>query len=264
MPLRSIVVDDEPQARALLERMLAAHHDVELIGCYGDGSTAVKAIMQHHPELVFLDIEMPRWSGLQVLTALGEALPPAVVFVTAFDDYAVRAFDLSATDYLLKPFDHARLARAMERARARVRAAALDGSPSSDDGARLGQFVEQLRARDDFLCRFAVESGKTISLIQAQDVAWFEADGRMVRLHVEGSREPHLIRYTMQALERGLDPRRFARISRSAIVNIDHVRHLETWTRGEYVFVLRTGHRIVSTHTYRSQVEAVLGRRGTR
>ncbi len=260
MPLRSVVVDDEPRARELLQAMLARHRDVELVGSCGDGGQAVTAILSLRPDVVFLDVQMPRWSGFDVLAALGEELPVAIVFVTAFDQYAVQAFDVSATDYLLKPFDGARLARAMERVRTRVDATRSVGAEASaaDPVARLAALVDQIRARDEYVRRFAVRADEKVVLVRTEDVTWLEADGRHVRLHVSGASTPYPVRYTMQAMERALDPHRFVRVNRSAIVNVDHVQHLEPWARGEYVFVLRTGRRIVSTHTYRAHIESLL------
>jgi two-component system, LytTR family, response regulator len=254
MRLRSIVVDDEPAARELLLEMLAEYADVEVVGAYGDASEAAAAIRRHRPDLVFLDVEMPRGTGFDLLEAVAERMPAAVVFVTAYGQYAARAFDVDAADYLLKPFDEERLRRAVDRAAARVRGQTLVG-PAQEE-ARLVALLEALQSHEPFARHVPVRVGERIVLQRVDDVGWFEAQGKYVRVHV--GRDSHLVRHTMQALERRLDPRRFVRVNRSAIVNVDQVQHAEPWAHGEYVLVLRTGARILSTHTYRAAVQRLL------
>jgi two-component system, LytTR family, response regulator len=241
--LRALVVDDEPLARRTLRELLERERDVEVVGECGDGPTAVETITLRRPDVLFLDIQMPELDGFGVVWAVREAQVPAVVFVTAFGEHAVRAFDEEATDYLVKPFDDDRFGRALNRARARVRAARADpaGSP------------ETVR----WLERFAVECAGRISIVPVDTVEWIEAQDYYVQLHARG--KEYLLRESLRKLETRLDPRRFARVHRSAIVNVGSVKQLRRRTHGEYVLVLEDGTELKLSRTHRDQLQLLLG-----
>jgi two-component system LytT family response regulator len=255
-PLTALIVDDEPAAREYLAELLADHPEIQLLDAIGDPVDALAAVLRLRPALLFLDIQMPRLTGFDVLAALGDAVPPAVVFVTAYDEFAIRAFDADAADYLLKPFDQARFGKTITRAVRRARgpaAATAPHAPAEGTLAALGQLAGRAAP---LLRHLPVPVGHRIVLQRVDAVSWFEADGKYVRVHAGGT--PHRIRHTMGALERRLDPERFVRVSRSAIVNVEHVQYLEPWSHGEYVFVLRDGARVAGTHGYRTAVDRML------
>lgn len=259
MPVRAVIVDDEPAVGEFLEQLLVEQHpEIAVVGVYTNPAEALEAITAEPPELLFLDVRMPRLSGFDLLDALGDRVPPAVVFVTAFDQHAVAAFDASATDYLLKPVDEERLARAVARARTRVAHARSAGDAEAaavaDSVDALRQVLSQL---DRYTRHFAVRVGHRIALVRAEDISWFGADGKYVHLYVDNV--VHVVRHTTHGLEARLDPRRFLRVNRSSIVNVDHVKHIERWSHGDYVLVMRTGHKVVTTRGYRAAVQRLVG-----
>jgi len=244
--LRVVVVEDEPAARRLLVRLLAAHDDVRVIECR-HGLQAVDAIRAQRPDLVFLDVKLPELDGFGVIARIGaEAMPP-VVFVTAFDEFAVRAFDVHALDYLVKPFSDARFEATLVRARRRLAEA---------QAGKLRALLDDDRA----LTRFAVRLGARSVVVAAQDVAWIEAQDYYVLLHVDGA--AHLVRHSIRALEARLDARRFARVNRSAIVNLDHVRALERRAIGTWTLRLAQGTELQVSRRRRAAVARLLGDRG--
>jgi two-component system LytT family response regulator len=226
-PLRALVVDDEPIARRTLRLLLAQDPEVELIGeC--DAVEAAERIPRERPDLVFLDVQMPELDGFQLLERVGIETIPAVVFVTAYDRHALRAFDVAAADYLLKPFDDERFAATLRRVKTALAAARAeagkDGTPTA------------------FLRRFVVRNADRLVVVSADDVDWIEAADYYSCLHV-GSKT-HLVRQTMIELERRLDPRRFFRLHRSRIVNLERVREVVPLDKGEYVTVLTDGAQV--------------------
>lgn len=252
--LRVLVVDDERPARARLVRLLAARPDVEVVGEAGSAGDAVRAIRERHPDLVFLDVQMPGTDGFGVIEALAPEERPGVVFVTAHDAFAVRAFEVSALDYLLKPVDSARLAEAVERAR---RAVGRRGAAEHDD--RLDRLLRQLdRAPARWLERVAVtEQGKTF-FVPLEHVLWVESDRNYVVLHA-GQRS-FTVRGTLAAMEEKLDPARWVRINRSQVVRVDAIAHVEPWFHGEYHVVLRDGTKTTWSRRYLDRAEELLGR----
>ena len=230
-PIRAMVVDDEPLARRALRALLAEDPDVELVGEH-DGVEALEAIPQARPDLLFLDVQMPGVDGFTLLERVGVESIPAVVFVTAFDRHALRAFDMDAVDYLLKPFDDARFALALGRAKEALRDVVAGASPPTTSG----------EGPPRHLRRFVVRSGDRILIVRVADVDWIEAADYYARIHV-GARG-HLLRQTMGELEAGLDPAQFFRVSRSAIVNLDRIRELVPLFKGEYSAVLADGTRL--------------------
>ena len=267
-PLRVLLVDDEPLVRRGLRAFLGAEPDVEVVGECRDGNEAVAAVRALAPDVVFLDVQMPELDGFGVLDALG-ADRPAVVFVTAFDAYAIRAFDVHAVDYLLKPFDEPRFRVALDRARERI--AVRRGAPNDTRAAearvdarvdeRLDALLAQLRGdgrvAGAWLARIAIRESDRVTYVPVTEVDWLEADDNYVRVHTRGG--ARLVRETLKSLETRLDPARFARIHRSAIVNLERVRELRPTFNGEYVVVLATGARLTLS---RGQRDAFFERMG--
>jgi two-component system, LytTR family, response regulator len=251
--IRALIVDDEPHARARVRELLGGQADVVVAGECGNGRDAITAIRSARPDLVFLDVQMPGIGGFGVLEAVGPAEAPAVVFVTAFDEFAVRAFDVHAVDYLLKPFDRTRFLGSLERAREAVRrrrAGHID--------ERLEGLLLRLDAGDRYLRRVLVKAGNRTVLLRTAEIDWLESAANYVRVHVGPER--YLLRDTMTALEAGLDPAQFVRIHRSSIVNLDRVRELEPYFHGDYVVHLTSGARLTLSRSYRDRLLARLGR----
>ena len=236
--IRALVVDDEPLARSNIAVLLRKHPEVEIIGECGSGAEALGEIRVTKPDLLFLDVQMPECDGFDVLEMLGNDFPAAVIFVTAYDQYALRAFEAGALDYLLKPFDNARFELAFARARQRIRG-----------GSRPG------RAE-----RIVVKSAGEVSFIKISDIDWIEAADYYACLHV-GSRN-HLVRRSLADLENELDANQFCRVHRSGIVNLDRVRGLKLHEDGEYEVLLETGARVRLSRRYRKELEERMGVRG--
>lgn len=251
---RVVVADDEPLARERIRELLRAHPDFVIVAECEDGAAAVEAITAHNPELLFLDIRMPGLDGLEVTTALEglspERDPPAVIFVTAFDEFAVQAFDTSAADYLRKPFDQQRFDRALHRADERLRL--REEQPDPD----LRALIDALGEKRSYAERFLVRSYQGLYFVRAVEVDWVDAQGNYVRLHANG--KSHLIRDTMKSVEQKLDPQRFVRVNRSVIVNIDHIARAETHPHGEYALMLRDGVRVISSRAHGERLHQLL------
>jgi two-component system LytT family response regulator len=237
MRLRALIADDEPLARKKIKSLLARESDAEVAGECGSGAEAARLIRELDPNLVFLDIEMPELDGLTVLDGLG-ARAPAVIFVTAYDQYAVRAFEVKALDYLLKPIDRRRFGVALERAREHLR--------QSEGGA-----VSPLT-------RLLVRSGDRLSVLKVDDVDWVEAADNYVKVHAAG--ETHLLRETLTRLKSRLDPARFLRVHRSTLVNVDRIQSLYPLFHGDQMLVLRDGTELTLSRRYRHVLESALGR----
>jgi two-component system, LytTR family, response regulator len=250
------LVDDEPLARRRIRDLLAGEPDVAIAGECEDGDAAVDAIRDAAPDLLFLDIQMPGLDGFGVLEAVGAGRVPAVVFVTAFDSFAVRAFETHALDYLLKPFDDERFAATLERVRQRL------GSRGTGEEMerRLQRLLDALGQRRRHLKRLAVRTGNRVRLVATEDIDWFEAEGKYVRLHTRDG--THLVRDSLGRLETVLDPARYLRIHRSTLVNLDRVRELEPLLQGDYVVILRDGTRLTTGRSYRPAVQRLLAREG--
>ena len=250
---RVLIADDEPLGRARLRMLLAQEPWIDIVAECADAPTTVEAIQKLTPELVFLDIQMPGGSGFDVIESVGAARMPFVIFVTAFDRYALRAFDVHALDYLLKPFDRDRFSDALTRARERI-----DRNPNGDLERRLLALVNDLKPGPQPLERFVIKSGGRVFFLRAADIEWIEAAGNYVKLHVGA--ETHVFRETMNSLEARLDPGVFFRIHRSHIVNIERVRELQPWFNGEYVVFLTSGARLTLSRGYRDKLQDRIGR----
>jgi two-component system LytT family response regulator len=249
-----MVVDDEPMARERLVGLLGQEKDVELIGECADGSQAISAIQQQQPDLVFLDVQMPACDGFRVIEHIGAERMPAVVFVTAYDEYTLKAFEVHAIDYLLKPFGRDRFQQSLQHARTHV-----ERRRAGDLGRRLMALVQDIKPEPQRLDRLVVKSGGRVFFLRTDDIDWVEAAGNYVRLHLAS--ESHLFRETMNNMEARLDGQRFVRIHRSRIVNSDHIKELQPWFNGEYVVVLNTGTRLTLSRGYRERLQDRLGKR---
>ena len=243
MKIRTVVADDEPIARARIVSLLRDEEDIEIVGECGNGAEAKTTIAERAPDLVFLDIQMPELDGLALARTLRSGGAPAVVFVTAYEDYAVNAFEVHAIDYLLKPFSAERLRSSLAHARLHV----------ANRRAQPG--TERDRSRRD---RLMVKSDGRIRVIRTADIDWCEASGNYVGLHVGA--QCHLVRDTMAHLESQLDPRQFIRIHRSTIVNVDRVQEMQPSFSGDYLVILRGGTRLTLSRGYREVMQARLGK----
>jgi two-component system LytT family response regulator len=251
--IRVLVADDEPLARERLTGLLSQEPDIEVVGQARDGEEAITAIHDDTPDLVFLDVQMPQMNGFEVIEAVGTDKMPLVIFVTAYDQHALKAFQVRALDYLLKPFDRERFKDALQRARKQ-----LEREENGDLGRRLLALVKDLRRDQPKSDRLVVKSGGRLFFLRTDEIDWVEAAGNYVRLHVgPGS---HLLRETMNAIEGRLDPEKFFRIHRSRIVNMERIQELQPWLNGEYAVLLRTGTRLTLSRGYREKLQDRLGR----
>lgn len=233
--------------------LLQQEVDVEVVGECSDGGQAVSAIQQHAPDLVFLDVQMPGCDGFEVIRHIGADRMPTVIFVTAYDEYALRAFEVHALDYLLKPFGKERFQQTLRHARE-----ALERRRAGDLGRRLLALVHDIKPEPQRVERLVVKSGGRVFFLRTDDIDWIEAAGNYVRLHL-GS-ESHLFRETMNRMEARLDGRRFARIHRSRIVNTERIKELQPWFNGDYVVVLRDGTRLTLSRGYREKLQQRLSK----
>jgi two-component system, LytTR family, response regulator len=251
--MRVLMVDDEEPARAKLRRMAAGEPDVEVAGEAGSGQEAVRAIRELRPDVVFLDIQMPGLNGFEVIEAVGPAHMPCVVFVTAFDEHALRAFEAEAFDYLLKPVTPDRFRRMMERLRRW-----LPGPRDPALAARLDRLLESLRPARPVVSRLMVEDGDRTVFLVVERIDWIDAAKNYVEVHA-GTRT-YLLRSSIGALQERLDPATFVRINRSQIVRLDAVKEMHPWFHGEFKVVLKDGTELMWTRRYRRDVDGVFGK----
>jgi len=252
-PARVVIADDEPLARERLRTLLADQSWVQIVAECQNGNEAVDAVTRLQPDLVFLDVQMPGSTGFEVIETIGPERMPLVIFVTAFDKYALKAFDVHALDYLLKPFDRERFEQALARARDQ-----LERRTNGDFERRLLELVQDLKPSTPRLERFVIKSGGRVFFVRADEIDWIEAAGNYVKLHV--GTDAHLFRETMNALEAQLDPDTFFRIHRCHIINIERVKELQPWFNGEYVVFLRSGTRLTLSRGYREKLQDRIGR----
>lgn len=255
--IRALIVDDEPLAREGIRMRLQKEPDMKVIGECGNGREAVAVILSDLPDLVFLDIQMPGLDGFGVIEAVGARKMPHVIFVTAYDEHALRAFEVSALDYLLKPVDGERFFDALERARNRIRGENLEAISE-----QLRKMMAALKADGKYLERLSIKSGKSgrsggrIIFLGVDEIDWIEAADNYVQIHA--GRESHLLHATMNSLENKLDPRKFLRIHRSAIVNIERIKELHPMFHGEYQVILKDGAQLTSGRGYRENLQKLL------
>jgi len=251
--IRTLIVDDEAMARERILGLLSQEQDVEVIGQCSDGQQAVSAIQQLSPELVFLDVQMPAVDGFGVIRQVGAERMPMVVFVTAYDEYALQAFEVHALDYLLKPFGRDRLQQCLDHARHQ-----RDRRRAGDLGKSLLALVQDFRPEQKRQDRLVVKSGGRVFFVRTDEIDWIEAAGNYVRLHMKD--QSHLFRETMNQMESRLDPQRFFRIHRSRIVNTERIKELQPWFNGEYVVLLQNGAQLRLSRSYREKLEERLGK----
>ena len=251
--IRALIVDDEPLVRERLRALLAGHPDVEVVGERADGPSALEALRETAPDLVFLDIQMPGLTGLEVAeTWRREGSLPVIVFVTAYDQFAVEAFRLHALDYLTKPIDPQRFSESMDRARG------LLGQATRDDlDQRIQAMLEVHERRQALRPYVVVREQERYLLVPTGEIHCLEATGNYVRIHCERAR--HLLRSTLTAVEARLDPRQFLRVHRSWIVNLAQVREAQPWAKGGWVLLTRTGLQVPVGPQYRDALSRILG-----
>ena len=251
--IRTLVVDDEPAARRGLRKLLDQEPGISVIGEARNGQEAVAMILELRPDLVFLDIQMPELNGFEVIEAVSDTFVPAIVFVTAYNEWAVRAFEVQALDYILKPYEDRRLRSVVERARLR-----LSEAPESDLLERIQSVLRQQPGGAGYLKRLIVRESGTVQFVSLDNVDWIEAVDYYVRVHA--GKTTQLVRYTMSDLERQLDPMRFMRVHRSAIVNIAQVREIRVAHQNQHEVVLHSGARIPLSRSKKTPLEEVLQR----
>lgn len=249
--IRAIIVDDEPLARERIRTLLRSAPDVEVVAECGDGRKAIGAIEKHRPDLLFLDVQMPGPDGFGVLASLSPGKYPVVVFVTAYDRYALKAFEASALDYLLKPFDRERFDKAMARVRKH-----LGQKQTGKLNQKLLALLEQTPGAQ-YAERLVVKSAGRITFLRTDEIDWVEAQGNYACLHV--GKDTHLLRETMSALEARLDPQKFVRIHRSTVANIECIKELQPTFHGDFSVLLRDGTRLTLSRTYRKELQRRLG-----
>lgn len=251
--IRVLLVDDEPLARDMLREMLQGDSQVIIVGESGNGREALEAIRAEAPDLVFLDVQMPELGGFEVLTSLAKGQIPYVIFVTAYDQYAVRAFEVQALDYLLKPFDQERFDLCWQRAKAQIM---RDRGAGRDQ--RILALLEELKAGNKYLERLVIKTGGRIYFLETNEIDWIEAEGNYVSVHT--GKKSHLLRETISSLESQLDPKKFVRIHRSSIVRLDRIQELQPWFHGEYRIILQDGTQLTLSRNHRDKLQEALGK----
>ena len=251
MAIRALIVDDESFARKGLRTLLRDDQDITIVGEAPNGRRAVAAIRELRPSLVFLDVQMPELDGFGVIDEVGVDAMPATIFVTAYDQYALAAFDVHAVGYLLKPFDRERFARTLEHAKKRLAQPAEQGL-----GPEALKMLDAIRAQRRHTDRLLVNTDGRIIIVKTADLRWIEAADNYVRLHA-GPGSGYLLHESMRALEERLDPARFVRVHRSAIVNVDWIKEIQPWYAGALVVILQGGERLTVSRSFRTRVLAI-------
>jgi two-component system LytT family response regulator len=250
--VRALIVDDEPLARAHLKSLLRDRGDVDVVGECGDGRSAIDQIKRLTPDLVLLDIQMPELDGLEVIREVGPSQMPAVVFVTAYDEHALAAFEVHAFDYILKPVSRQRFTQAIDRVVGLIRAETPQGERP------LEALIDAMRAERSALDRIAVKADGRVLFIRVNEIDWIEADDDLVRIHA--GKAIHAHRSTLTHLEERLPASKFLRVHRSTLVNVDRIREIQPWFQGDWVLILNDGTRLHSGKSYRSKVREYIER----
>ena len=251
--IRALVIDDEPLAREMIREMLEGDPEVEIIGECASGREAVEAIRAMAPDLIFLDIQMPELGGFEVLESLKSDNVPYIIFATAYDQYAVRAFEVHALDYLLKPFDRERFEVAWKRAKTLIREEKV-----SQRDEHILALLEELKAGPKYLERLVIKTEGRVFFLDIDEIHCIESEGNYVRVY--NGRKTYLLRETISGLESQLDPKKFLRIHRSSIVRIDKIKELQPWFHGEYHVVLENGKQLTLSRNYRANLQEAVGR----
>jgi two-component system LytT family response regulator len=249
--IRAVIADDETLARKYIRRMLKDEPDVEIIGECANGKEAVSMIRNEKPDLIFLDVQMPEKDGFAVLQSIPEL--PEIIFTTAYEQYAIRAFELHALDYLLKPFDQARFRDAIRHAKERLRS-----KRDKDVRRQINALLQSVEKKPQYLERLVIKSGGRISFLSTDEINWIEADDKYVHLHT--SKINPMVRQTLNAMEAQLDPKKFKRIHRSAIVNVARIKELQPMFNGEHSVLLEDGTKLTLTRSYKDKLFELLGK----
>jgi len=251
--IRVVVADDEMLARKFIRRMLKQDPEVEIVAECGNGAETVAMIRKEKPDLVFLDVQMPEMNGFAVLDAVKLDHLPEIIFTTAYESYAIRAFELHALDYLLKPFDQVRFKAALKYAKER-----FHSHHEEEKRLQIGTLLESIRAQQQYLDRVIIRTDGRITFLQTREIDWLEADDKYVHLHTgKGTR---MVRQTLSAMEEQLDPRKFVRVHRSAMVNTDRIKELQPLFNGEHSLILEDGTRLTLSRKYKDKLFELLGR----
>jgi two-component system LytT family response regulator len=251
--IRVVVADDELLARKFIRRMLKQDPEVEIIAECSNGAEAVATIRKEKPDLVFLDVQMPEMDGFAVLDAVRLDHLPEIVFTTAYESYAIRAFELHALDYLLKPFDQVRFKAALKYAKER-----FHSQHEEDKRLQVGTLLESIRAQQEYLDRIIIRADGRITFLYTREINWIEADDKYVHLHTgKGAR---MVRQTLAAIEGQLDPKKFLRVHRSAMVNVDRIKELQPLFNGEHSLILDDGTRVTLSRKYKDKLFELLGK----
>ena len=252
MAIRALIIDDEPLAREKVRGFLESESDIEVLAECRDGKEALEALEEHKPDLIFLDVQMPELDGFEVLSNVEPADLPTVIFTTAYDQYALKAFDVHAVDYLLKPFDRERFQQALGRARGEIERRQI-----GDMRGQLEALLEHVsERRPKPPQRLVIKSSGRVVFLKVDDIDWVDAAGNYVKLHAGG--DSHLLRETMSRLEERLDSSKFIRIHRSTIVNIECIKELQQQFHGDYLVVLKSGQRLTLSRSYREKIQQML------
>lgn len=251
--IRIVIADDEVLARKFIRRMLKQDPEVEIVAECSNGAETAATIRKEKPDLVFLDVQMPAMDGFAVLEAVRLDHLPEIVFTTAYESYAIRAFELHALDYLLKPFDEVRFKAALKYAKER-----FHSQRDEEKQLQIGTLLESIRAQQQYLDRIIIRADGRISFLQTREIEWLEADDKYVHLHTgKGTR---MVRQTLSAMEKQLDPRKFVRVHRSAMVNTDRIKELQPLFNGEHSLILEDGTRLTLSRKYKDGLFQLLGR----
>jgi two-component system, LytTR family, response regulator len=252
-PIKALIADDEALARRFIRRILKDDRDFEIVGECSNGKETVAMIRKESPDVVFLDVQMPEMDGLTVLESVGMERLPQIVFTTAYEQYAIRAFELHALDYLLKPFDQARFKDAIKYVKERFR------SERQNDGRmQISALLENMKSKPQYLERLVIKAGGRITFLRTDEIDWIEADDKYVHLHTSKARP--MVRQTLAAMEEQLDPAKFRRVHRSAIVNVERIAELQPLFSGEYSILLQDGTKLTLSRNYKDKLFQLLGK----
>lgn len=253
-PLKVLIVDDEPFARKYIREMLGRETDIEIVGEAGNGKAALKCLSKVRPDLLFLDIQMPEMDGFTLLENLDRENLPGIIFTTAYEEYAIRAFEVHALDYLLKPFDEVRFTQALQRARESL----TDSEPKQQEAEQIVALLQALNEKPRYLERLLVKQNGRIVFVKLEQIDWIRADDKYIHLH--GANHRHMIRQTLGAMKSQLDPTRFVQINRSVIVNIDSIKELHTAFHGDHEVQLHDGKTFPLSKNHKNELFDLLGK----
>ena len=254
MTIKTLIVDDEPLARDYLRHLLATDPELEIIGECGNGRAALQAIAEQKPDLIFLDVKMPEINGFAMLRALPPGQLPAVIFTTAYEEYAIRAFEFHALDYLLKPFDKERFERALDHAKNRL----ADKIERQLETEQITELLKNAEENPRYLERLLIKHNGRIVFLKTKEIDWIKADDKYVQIYV--AKVAHLVRQTLTAMKTQLDPQTFVQIHRSAIINIERIKEMKMLASGEYTVILESGAKIPVSRSYKDHLFCLLGK----